>query len=88
VPAGDHAHTWQSAVPLVLEVLEPLDYGHRPGVLHRGIKAETIVMVRIASLRRFSVRFFAGASGLAVLARLKLSTARFILVRPYQNLSE
>jgi serine/threonine-protein kinase len=35
---------WQSAVPVVLQVLEALDYAHRRGVLHRDIKPENIVV--------------------------------------------
>jgi len=35
---------WQSAVPVVLQVLEALDYAHRRGVLHRDIKPENIVI--------------------------------------------
>jgi serine/threonine-protein kinase len=35
---------WQSAVPVVLQILEALDYAHRRGVLHRDIKPENIVV--------------------------------------------
>jgi len=35
---------WQSAVPVVLQILEALDYAHRRGVLHRDIKPENIVI--------------------------------------------
>ncbi|MEI9971472.1 MAG: serine/threonine-protein kinase [Ignavibacteriota bacterium] len=36
--------TWQSAVPVTLQILEALDYAHRRGVLHRDIKPENIVI--------------------------------------------
>jgi serine/threonine-protein kinase len=35
---------WQSAVPVVLQILEALDYAHRRGVLHRDIKPENILI--------------------------------------------
>ena len=35
---------WSSAVPVVLQILEALDYAHRRGVLHRDIKPENIVI--------------------------------------------
>lgn len=35
---------WPSAVPVVLQILEALDYAHRRGVLHRDIKPENIVI--------------------------------------------
>ena len=35
---------WQSALPVVLQILEALDYAHRRGVLHRDIKPENIVI--------------------------------------------
>jgi serine/threonine protein kinase len=35
---------WQSAAPVMLQVLEALDYAHRRGVLHRDIKPENIVV--------------------------------------------
>jgi len=35
---------WQSALPVILQVLEALDYAHRRGVLHRDIKPENIVI--------------------------------------------
>ena len=35
---------WQTAVPVVLQILEALDYAHRRGVLHRDIKPENIVI--------------------------------------------
>jgi serine/threonine protein kinase len=35
---------WQSVLPVVLQVLEALDYAHRRGVLHRDIKPENIVI--------------------------------------------
>jgi serine/threonine protein kinase len=35
---------WQSALPVILQVLEALDYAHRRGVLHRDIKPENIVV--------------------------------------------
>ena len=35
---------WESAVPVVLQILEALDYAHRRGVLHRDVKPENIVI--------------------------------------------
>ena len=35
---------WQSALPVILQILEALDYAHRRGVLHRDIKPENIVI--------------------------------------------
>ena len=35
---------WQSALPVVLQILEALDYAHRRGVLHRDIKPENVVI--------------------------------------------
>jgi serine/threonine protein kinase len=35
---------WQSAVPVILQILEALDYAHRRGVLHRDIKPDNIVV--------------------------------------------
>lgn len=42
---------WQSAVPVVLQVLEALDYAHRRGVLHRDIKPENIVIDREGTVK-------------------------------------
>jgi serine/threonine protein kinase len=35
---------WQSALPVILQILEALDYAHRRGVLHRDIKPENVVI--------------------------------------------
>jgi serine/threonine-protein kinase len=43
--------TWQSALPVVLQVLEALDYAHRRGVLHRDIKPENIVIDREGTVK-------------------------------------
>jgi serine/threonine-protein kinase len=42
---------WQSALPVVLQVLEALDYAHRRGVLHRDIKPENIVIDREGTVK-------------------------------------
>jgi len=42
---------WQSALPVVLQVLEALDYAHRRGVLHRDIKPENIVIDREGAVK-------------------------------------
>jgi tetratricopeptide (TPR) repeat protein len=42
---------WQSAVPVVLQILEALDYAHRRGVLHRDIKPENIVIDREGTVK-------------------------------------
>ncbi|HEX3747242.1 MAG TPA: serine/threonine-protein kinase [Bryobacteraceae bacterium] len=43
--------TWESAVPVVLQILEALDYAHRRGVLHRDIKPENIVIDREGTVK-------------------------------------
>jgi tetratricopeptide (TPR) repeat protein len=42
---------WQGAVPVVLQILEALDYAHRRGVLHRDIKPENIVIDREGAVK-------------------------------------
>ena len=42
---------WPSAVPVVLQILEALDYAHRRGVLHRDIKPENIVIDREGTVK-------------------------------------
>ena len=42
---------WQSALPVILQVLEALDYAHRRGVLHRDIKPENIVIDREGTVK-------------------------------------
>ena len=42
---------WQSALPVVLQVLEALDYAHRRGVLHRDVKPENIVIDREGTVK-------------------------------------
>jgi hypothetical protein len=42
---------WHSALPVVLQVLEALDYAHRRGVLHRDIKPENIVIDREGTVK-------------------------------------
>jgi serine/threonine protein kinase len=42
---------WQSAIPVVLQILEALDYAHRRGVLHRDIKPENIVIDREGTVK-------------------------------------
>jgi serine/threonine protein kinase len=42
---------WQSAVPVVLQILEALDYAHRRGVLHRDIKPENIAIDREGTVK-------------------------------------
>ena len=42
---------WESALPVVLQILEALDYAHRRGVLHRDIKPENIVVDREGTVK-------------------------------------
>ena len=42
---------WQAALPVVLQILEALDYAHRRGVLHRDIKPENIVIDREGTVK-------------------------------------
>ena len=42
---------WQRAVPVVLQILEALDYAHRRGVLHRDIKPENIAIDREGTVK-------------------------------------
>ena len=42
---------WQSAIPVVLQILEALDYAHRRGVLHRDVKPENIVIDREGTVK-------------------------------------
>jgi serine/threonine protein kinase len=42
---------WQSALPVILQILEALDYAHRRGVLHRDIKPENIVIDREGTVK-------------------------------------
>jgi serine/threonine protein kinase len=42
---------WQGAVPVVLQILEALDYAHRRGVLHRDIKPENILIDREGAVK-------------------------------------
>jgi serine/threonine-protein kinase len=42
---------WQSAVAVLLQILEALDYAHRRGVLHRDVKPENIVIDREGTVK-------------------------------------
>ena len=42
---------WQGALPVILQVLEALDYAHRRGVLHRDVKPENIVIDREGTVK-------------------------------------
>ena len=57
---------WQSALPVVLQILEALDYAHRRGVLHRDIKPENIVIDREGTVKvmDFGIAHALGASRL------------------------
>jgi serine/threonine-protein kinase len=55
---------WLSAVPVVLQILEALDYAHRRGVLHRDVKPENIVVNRegVVKVMDFGIAHALGAA--------------------------
>ena len=57
---------WQSALPVILQILEALDYAHRRGVLHRDIKPDNIQIDREGTVKvmDFGIAHALGASRL------------------------
>ena len=85
---------WRSAIPVVLQILEALDYAHRRGVLHRDIKPENIVIDREGTVKvmDFGIAHALGAARLTrervVIGTLEYMSPERILNREMDQRSD